>query len=142
MKNDLSLDSLTIMEICVDIEEALNIIIDGVMGTIETVREIVTVIENGGAVSRDVDYDIEDYPLIKTKKHLRRLKRYMRLSRLVWRFDVSGLDNIPADGKYILCPNHQSYLDSLWIWAAIGQKRVDLRKICCLAAASRRSFAL
>jgi long-chain acyl-CoA synthetase len=58
----------------------------------------------------------------------------MRLSRLTWRFDISGLENLPADGKYILCPNHQSYLDSLWIWAAIGHKRVDLRKITCLAA--------
>ena len=58
----------------------------------------------------------------------------MRLSRLAWRFDVSGLENIPAGGKYILCPNHQSYFDSLWIWAAIGHKRVDFNRICCLAA--------
>jgi len=47
---------------------------------------------------------------------------------------VSGLENLPADGRYILCPNHQSYLDSIWIWTAIGHKRVDLRKITCLAA--------
>jgi len=91
-------------------------------------------IESGGTGSRDVTYNIDEYPLPKTKKHIKKLKQYMRLSRIAWRFDVSGIDNIPSDGRYILCPNHQSYLDSLWIWAAIGYKCVNLEKICCLAA--------
>lgn len=134
LKYDLGLDSLTMVEICVEIEDAFNILIAEGMGGVETVLDIVTLIENGGAIHRDVDYNIGDYPLPKTGQHLRRLKRYMRLSRIAWRFDVTGLENLPADGKYILCPNHQSYLDSLWIWAAIGHKRVDLNKISCLAA--------
>lgn len=134
LKYDLGLDSLTMMEIVIEIESALNILIAENMGAVETVRDIVSLIESGGAASRDVDYNIEDYPLPKTMSHMRRLKLFMALSRLVWRFEVSGLENIPSDGRYILCPNHQSYLDSLWIWAAIGEKRVNLDKICCLAA--------
>jgi len=134
LQYDLGFDSLTLMEICVDIEGELNTLIAENMGAVKTVRDVITLIERGGTVSRDVAYNIEDYPLPKMKKHMRRLKTLMRLSRLAWRFKVSGLENIPADGKYILCPNHQSYLDALWIWAAVGHKRVDLSKISCLAA--------
>ena len=134
LKNDLGLDSLTMLEICVEIENAFNVSIEGKMGGINTVCDIITLIENDGAGSRDFAYDMDDYPLPKTERHLQKLKRYIQLSRLAWRFDVSGLENIPTNGKYILCPNHQSYYDSVWVWAAIGHKRVDLRKICCLAA--------
>jgi long-chain acyl-CoA synthetase len=64
LEHDLGIDSLTMMEICVNIEGALNTLIAESMGTVETVRDIVTLIESGGA-SRDVEYNIEDYPLPK-----------------------------------------------------------------------------
>jgi len=134
LKNELGFDSLKMMEMCVDIEGALNIHIAENMGKVETVRDVITLAENGGAAGCDVMYNINNYPLPKTKRHIRRLKLYMWLSRLMWRLDVSGLENIPTSGKYILCPNHQSYLDTICIWAAIGRERVDLNKICSLAA--------
>ncbi len=34
------------------------------------------------------------------------------LGRVLLRARVSGVDRIPADGPFILCPNHQSYLDA------------------------------
>ena len=134
LKYDLVLDSLNMLEMCVEIESKFKVSIEKKLGNVKTVGDIISLIENGGAGKRDVAYNIEDYPLPKTEKHIRRLKLLMRLSRLAWRFDVSGLENLPADGRYILCPNHQSYLDCLWIWTAIGKNRVDLYKICCLAA--------
>ncbi|MCL2807176.1 MAG: 1-acyl-sn-glycerol-3-phosphate acyltransferase [Coriobacteriia bacterium] len=33
-----------------------------------------------------------------------------------------------------LCPNHQSYFDSTWIWAAVRKRQPHLQKFCCLAA--------
>jgi 1-acyl-sn-glycerol-3-phosphate acyltransferase len=35
------------------------------------------------------------------------------LSRAVWRLRGDGLDNLPAEGPAILCPNHTSAIDSL-----------------------------
>lgn len=133
-KYDLGLDSLKMIEISIEVESIFNIIVADNMGAIRTVQDLVAMVENGGAKKRDVEYNIEDYPIPKTAKDIRRLKRYMQLSRLAWRFKVVGLDNIPSNGHYIICPNHQSYFDSLWIWAAIGYKRVDLQRISCLAA--------
>ena len=134
LKYDLCLDSLTMLEMCVEIESACRVSIEKKLGSVETVADIIALVESGGRGKRDVDYNIEDYPLPKTNRHVRWLKLFMRLSRLIWRFDVSGLEHIPADGRYILCPNHQSYLDCLWIWTAIGHSRLDLHKISCLAA--------
>ena len=132
---DLNFDSLTMITICVEIEEAFNISIADNMGAaVKTVNDLVTLIECGCSGNCDVAYDIKEYPLPKTKKHVRWLKLLMCLSRLAWRFNVLGLDNIPSDSRYIICPNHQSFFDSLWIWTAIGHKRVNLQKICCLAA--------
>lgn len=36
---------------------------------------------------------------------------YMVRLKLVYRIEVHGLENIPADNKYIVCPNHLSTLD-------------------------------
>ena len=37
------------------------------------------------------------------------------------RFDIAGIDNIPADGAAILCGNHRSYFDPAAISIAVGK---------------------
>jgi len=32
---------------------------------------------------------------------------------------IEGLNNLPSNGNYILSPNHQSYLDPVFLWAGI-----------------------
>src|SRR6476661_2662028 len=32
-----------------------------------------------------------------------------------WRVHVEGLDNVPPDGPAILCPNHTSFIDSVFV---------------------------
>jgi len=40
-------------------------------------------------------------------------------ARVLYRFRVRGLEKLPADGPFILCPNHQSYLDPFFLIAAL-----------------------
>ena len=42
-----------------------------------------------------------------------------RLLRLVCRVRVSGLEHLPAIGSFLVCPNHQSYLDPLFVCGAL-----------------------
>ena len=42
-----------------------------------------------------------------------------RLLRLVCRVRVSGLAHLPAAGTFLVCPNHQSYLDPLFVCGAL-----------------------
>ena len=42
-----------------------------------------------------------------------------RVLRIVCRVDVSGLESLPASGSFLVCPNHQSYLDPLFVCGAL-----------------------
>ena len=39
--------------------------------------------------------------------------------RLLWRIDASGLDEVPSAGPAILCANHLSFIDSLFIMLTV-----------------------
>ena len=49
---------------------------------------------------------------------------YMIRSKVVYRLKVEGLENVPKDNEYIVCPNHLSTLDPPMI-AAILPRRVS-----------------
>lgn len=44
------------------------------------------------------------------------------LSRLYFRLEVSGLENLPAEGGFLITPNHQSHLDALIVAAFLRTK--------------------
>lgn len=53
------------------------------------------------------------------------------VSRFIWHIEVSGLDNVPVKGPFILAPNHESHFDGLWISSYLP---ASLRnQFCCLA---------
>ncbi len=41
------------------------------------------------------------------------------ISRIFFRFRSSGVENLPHDGPFLLCPNHQSYIDAFVMLAAV-----------------------
>jgi long-chain acyl-CoA synthetase len=49
-----------------------------------------------------------------------------RILRLIWRMfariEVSGLENVPRNGPYLLCSNHQSYLDPAFLLVALPHR--------------------
>jgi long-chain acyl-CoA synthetase len=42
-----------------------------------------------------------------------------RALRMICRVEVAGLEQLPASGPFIVCPNHQSYLDPLFLCGAL-----------------------
>jgi len=47
------------------------------------------------------------------------LKLCYGLERLMFRFRVAGLENLPPQGPFLLCPNHQSYMDAFLLVSAL-----------------------
>jgi long-chain acyl-CoA synthetase len=41
------------------------------------------------------------------------------LARLMFRFRVTGRENLPRQGPFLLCPNHQSYMDPFLLVSAL-----------------------
>ncbi|MEY4392020.1 MAG: hypothetical protein RLZZ544_729 [Actinomycetota bacterium] len=51
-----------------------------------------------------------------------RLRRVLHpLSRRLWKMNIEGIENIPADGPAIICPNHISFFDSVFVMTFVGR---------------------
>lgn len=134
LRDELGLDSLSMLEIAVELEDIYNIDICSGLNNILTVNDMLLYIKNNGTNQINSSrIDISNFPAIKTKKDVKKLKYYMHLSKIIWKFNITGKENIPKSGNYIICPNHQSHLDGLWVWTAIGADNINIDKICCLA---------
>lgn len=124
---DLGMDSLTIFEVITEIEQIYGIDISTLVKPTTTVEELLKICINQKAPS-----SIE-YPLPKTSHMLKTLKYWIEFSKRHYDMEVIGAENIPNKNGYIICSNHASYFDPIWILAAMG-KKADLNGICCMAS--------
>lgn len=46
------------------------------------------------------------------------------LAKLLFRLRVEGLENVPKQGPFLICPNHQSYLDGILLLSALRYRIV------------------
>lgn len=88
------------------------------------------------------------YPLERTAADLKLFDIFAGLTRHIYWFEVSGVKAIDFGEKYIFCPNHESNLDCMWVWASLCGY-VNLNNTCALIAAehldkdiSRRIFRI
>lgn len=90
----------------------------------------------------------EGYPMQRTDGDLKLFEMFVRLTKRMYKFKVTGLENLDLEGKYIFCPNHESDLDCMWVWAALSGA-VNINDMFALIAAehldkavSRRVFRI
>ena len=51
-----------------------------------------------------------------------RLRRLLDpLSRRLWKMNIEGAENIPSEGPAIICPNHISFFDSVFVMTFVGR---------------------
>jgi long-chain acyl-CoA synthetase len=137
---DLGLDSMRRVELLVAIEQELGgDVPESQLSDIYTVRELVDAVfasaasgksparqQSAGwsAVLREDPTDPEALRIIKPRPILDRfLYLVTRIVKLVWRLrapiEVEGLENIPQQGAYLLCSNHQSFIDPALLLALL-----------------------
>ena len=67
--------------------------------------------------------DIVSAALPGTGRVQRRVRRVVRpILNSLWNVTLEGLENIPADGPAILCPNHISFFDSVFTMVYAGRQ--------------------
>ena len=125
---DLGLDSMERVELLVQMEEALNAHVpDAVASEVYTVRELIDAVRAAAGKSRSeaAGWDKllneppadEDRRVFESAKTFTAMFFFMlgRLAQLaardLFRLRVTGLEKLPRDRPFILCPNHQSFLD-------------------------------
>lgn len=131
---DLGFDSMERVELLASLEEALNLKLPDDFGTeIFTVRDLIVLLEQqtgvlmgGGEASRqswkqilseeslhhneEAEAHFSGAPMAIFKHLCLRLIHFLLL-RTFLRLETRGLENLPADGPYLMSPNHASYLD-------------------------------
>ncbi|MBO6108288.1 MAG: AMP-binding protein [Eubacterium sp.] len=124
---DLGFDSLTLFEITSELEKIIGLDISTCINSETTVEELIEISSN------TVDIRHGEFPQPKTPQMVNYLKKWIRFSKKHYIIDVEGIENIPQKEGYIICSNHASYFDPIWILTAMGNK-ADLNGICCMAA--------
>lgn len=127
---DLGLDSLAIFEIASEISTKLSIDIFDSLGSAKTIGELIDIASRNTVTASE--FDVNEFPHNKTDQDIKALKKWIKIIRSLYHFEVIGQENIPQSSNFILCSNHINNLDPIWLLAAMGE--VDYSKICCLAA--------
>ena len=142
---DLGFDSLQRIELLAQIEQLLNVSLgDEVASQTFTVRDLLKTVaqesrEAGlradtGAVpasgawkdiiaSANADDLAERYVIAPTAftraVHFLALKLAFLLAKILFRLKVRGLEHLPRERPFLICPNHQSYLDGALVAAVL-----------------------
>lgn len=132
IKSDLDIDSLSMFELGMDIENKLGIDVVNHWETLETVGDILY--KNVNSKDADKSYVISDFPLERNYGDLRYIKFMGKVTRAIYKSKVVGVENIPKDENVLFCPNHESYFDAMWVASALERAGFDMSGFCCLAA--------
>ncbi len=132
LKNELGIDSLNMFELCMEIEDKLGISIVNRLDDIVIVRDILS--KDNGQDCREKNYLVNDFLQKRKSGDFRYIRRFGHIGRLIYGMEVIGFENIPKNESILLCPNHESYLDAMWVASALLNSGYSLEGFCCLAA--------
>lgn len=114
LKDDIGMDSLSIFELYAVVSDAYG---PSLAGRIKETATIGSIIEHETQKNeQNVESDaLLKYPKTRTEKDYRFVERFNSISKLIWDFKVCGTENIDPNEQYIICPNHESLFDGMWI---------------------------
>lgn len=84
--------------------------------------------------TRKSEKEYSRYPMERKNGDRKFFEMFVRLTKAIYSFEVSGLENIDCRQKYIICPNHESDLDCMWVWAALSEATTDINDTFALIA--------
>lgn len=139
---DLGFDSMERVELLASLEQILNLRLPEEFGAeILTVRDLISRlaalagIASGGGVAfrQSWQHILSEESLVLEEKwkvrltgHVISFFKYSCLRLIYWglfrvflRLETRGLENIPAKGPYLLCPNHLSYVDAFIVMSVL-----------------------
>lgn len=84
------------------------------------------------ASTSETDYSA--FPMQRQNRDLRFFRRYKGFSVRHYRLRATFETDIDFSGRYIICPDHETMLDPLWVWASIEDK-TDINECAVIGAA-------
>lgn len=127
----LNLDSLSIVNLFVKIQEEWDIDLFQSSTQPETFGELLDVVNNFDTVDKGnrIDLDMSKYPLPVSKVNRIAFGGIENMIKHMWRVKGFGQDNIPTDTNYIICSNHRTDIDPAFICSTLPK---DVAKKTCI----------
>jgi len=127
---ELGIDSLRSIELGILMESRFGFRIDRSFTQDMTVLDMVERIRMHDECTGKTD-EPGKYPIRKKLGDYLLFRNVCNLARIVYSIKVSNEKAIPDDSGYILCANHVSNFDYLWLTSSFNRRRFD--KFCCMA---------
>ena len=134
----LGIDSLTLIEIALKIEEIYQLSVETLLAEDPSIKEIADFINDYQIAHKEAEQkngQVEERKPLqvaeKTNLHYFIFKAHSLLAHLLYRIKVSHSEVLPKDKGYILCANHVSHIDYLWIGQSLDKNQ--FMKLCCMA---------
>ncbi|MEG0370696.1 MAG: AMP-binding protein [Clostridium sp.] len=133
LQEDLGFDSISMAELCFLVEGEYDIDLSRRIVHEMTVENVIDVARNNcpEEICEKKNYDINMYPAMRSWFENFIFKTTTGVFKIFWKFNVRGLENIPKDNGYIICPNHETHLDGMWVAGFLPKKHKE--KYFCLA---------
>jgi long-chain acyl-CoA synthetase len=125
---DLGLDSLGQVALASRIEDTLGVAV-GVPGVqaCKTVGDLVRLAREAPPRASSPRARVEEaapirVPAARGEVDLAEIRAARRLLGWLWDLTAEGLDRLPSEGPFILCPNHASHLDVVFVTACLPER--------------------
>ena len=127
--HDLALDSLSAVELCAELEMLTGVGVDSYMTKEITVADLISLCEHPQPLPEKktgeeypLKHHLLDYPLMLLARSL---------IRLFYTVKVKGEAKLPSNSGYIICANHVSNFDYLYLTLNFPKERSN--RLCCMA---------
>lgn len=133
LAEDLGMDSLNLMELCSLIQSRFGVDLSCAIRPDFSVADLLALLESPRRAPSPTALP-DRYPARKTFLDRALVRGFAAFSRRVWHYTAVNAQVIREGRRYILCPNHESHLDSLWVLSALCAGRSNVDRFCCMAA--------
>ena len=129
--SELSIDSLSSINLALELEDIYNVNIESYYNDDMTVNDIVAALQNKGTSNKENGQEDVSYPQEKNTSDYLAYAFFRNAARFVYKLRVHNFENVPKNTGFIICANHVSKIDYLYIASAFSKERFF--KLCCMA---------
>lgn len=127
---DLAIDSLSAVDLAMEIESVYNVNVERFYSKEMTVTDLSEAIKRGNT-EEEKAAPMGIYPQEKTERDYKIFSYFRSFAKFCFNINAVNSENIPTDGGFILCPNHITKIDYLFVSTAISKER--FMKLCAMA---------
>ena len=128
--SDLATDSLSAVDLAMEIESKYSVNVERFYSREMTVRELADIIK-AGSTADEKSEAVGIYPQEKTERDYKIFSAFSGFAKFCFNINAINAGNLPTDGGFIICPNHVTKIDYLFVSTALSKER--FMRLCAMA---------